>query len=186
MRHRVGTALVVCLGLAACGTDHIGPGHYGTIYTTGLVAYATPQGEMATEVRGNAPGSPQAVTFLMRPPGWLPPFRFTTQPGPETPAGYRVILHFDPAAGAVAGERVCMGERSPDLAQTPQGQKMRIQAVFCAFDRLASEANGYTDRPASLDDPAFRNTLDLLLATLLPPRNPVTERFDSGCRFRPC
>lgn len=186
MRHRFGAALVFVLGFASCGTDHIGPGHYGTIYTTGLVAYATPKGEMATEIRGNAPGSPEAVTFFMRPPGWLPRFRFTTRPGPETPAGYRVILHFDPAAGAVSGERVCLGERSPDLAQTPEGQKMRIQAVFCAHDRLASEANGYTDRPASLDDPAFRNTLDLLLATLLPPRNPVTERFDDGCRFRPC
>lgn len=186
MRHRNGIALVVSLGLAACGTDHIGPGHYGTIYTTGLVAHATPKREMATEVRGNAPGSPEAVTFLMRPPGWLPPFRFTTRPDPETPAGYRVILHFDPAAAAVSGERVCQGERSPDLAETPKDKKMRIQAVFCAYDRFASEANGYTDRPRSLDDPAFRNTLDLLLATLLPPRNPVTEKFDTICRGRPC
>lgn len=186
MRNRLCAAILAGLAPTACGTDHIGPGHYGTIYTTGLVAYATPKGEMATEVRGNAPGSPEAVTYFMRPPGWLPPFRFTTKPDPETPAGYRVILHFDPAWAAVSGERVCMGERSTDLAETPKGQKMRIQAVFCVYDRLASEANGYTERPSSLDDPAFRNTLDLLLATLLPPRNPVTERFDATCRFRPC
>lgn len=186
MRYRDCAAMLAASALMACGTDHIGPGHYGTIYTTGLVAYATPKGEMATEIRGNVPGTPEAVTFLMRPPGWLPPFRFTTRPGPETPAGYRVILHFDPASAAVSGERVCQGERSTDLVPPPKDRKMRIQAVFCAYDRLASEANGYTDRPASLDDPAFRNTLDLLLATLLPPRNPVTERFDAGCRFRPC
>lgn len=177
-------AIGVGLGLAACGTDHIGPGHYGTIYTTGLVAYATPKREMATDIRGPAPGQPEAIAARMRPPGWLPPFRFTTRPLPETPAGYRVILHFDPAAGAVSGERVCQGERSSDL--NPPPQRMRIQAVFCAYDRLASEANGYTARPTSLDDPALLSTLDHLLATLLPPRNPVTEKFDSDCRFRPC
>ena len=186
MRHCARTAILLVLCLAACGTDHIGPGHYGTIYTTGLVAYATPKREMMTEVRGPAPGEAEAIASRMRPPGWLPPFRFTTRPLPETPSGYRVILHFDPASAAVSGERVCQGERSADLNPPPNDQKMRIQAVFCAHDRLASEANGYTDRPASLDDPAFRNTMDLLLATLMPPRNPVTEKFDSECRFRPC
>lgn len=187
MRHRACTAFLLGLAVAACGTDHIGPGHYGTIYTTGLVAYAVaPHREMTTEVRGSAPAEAEAIAARMRPPGWLAPFRFTTRPQPETQSGYRVILHFDPASAAVSGERVCLGERSPDLTPPPTDRKMRIQAVFCAYDRLASEANGYTDRPVSADDPAFLNTLDQLLATLMPPRNPVTEKFDSHCPFRSC
>lgn len=174
---------LAALGLAACGTDHIGPGYYGTIYTSGLVGYATPKGEMATEIRGNAPGPAEAIAARMRPPGWLAPFRFTTHPLPETPSGYRVVLHFDPAAGAVSGERVCRGERSPDIQPPPE--QMRIQAVFCAGDRFASEANGYVARPQSLDDPRFLSVLDHLMATLLPLRNPDTER-DRGCWFLPC
>jgi hypothetical protein len=177
--------MLAVVGIAACADiDHIGPAHYSTLYSTGLVAYAVPKGEMTTEIRGDAPGGPEAVAAMLRPPGWLPPFRFATKPMPGTPSNYRVVLHFDPAAAAVGGESVCRGERSPDI--TPPPERTRVQAVFCVDDRLVSEANGYTARARSPAEPAFRGTLDHLMAALMPTRNPNFSRDDPRCGFRPC
>ena len=44
----------------------------------------------------------------------------------------------------MSGERVCQGERSPDLAETPKDKKMRIQAVFCAYDRAPAAVEADT------------------------------------------
>ncbi len=180
---------VALLALAGCaeGGTRVGPAELTTLYSSQTMAYAARGGELATEIRGypfagKGIGDEQ-VAGALRSPAWHRPFRFTTKPNAETVTSYRLVLRFNPPAGPPTGERICAGEEPGGFA--PAGEGLVAQGVLCANDRLASEARAYGGPVQSPADPAFQRTMNALLAELMPPLNPMTER-NGSCRGMVC
>lgn len=183
MRHLalVAAAAAALGGCAAQGT-RVGAADHTSLYTSTTLGYAARGGELATEVRGNPFSTAydaEQVAASLKPPAWHRNFRFTTQPNPETATSYRLILRFNPPPGGPVGDQICRGVEWGGFA--PGGGPIVAHGTLCAADRLAAEVRAYGGPATSPNDPAFQETMNAMLAELLPPTNRMIETNGDRC-----
>lgn len=150
-------------------------------------AYAAAPGEMRTVVIGNPFTIPKAeldriVTAAMDGNHFGPPTTFTTEPSDQARASYRIVMLFDPPR-AMDRQQVCAPaaqlEPRRDASQAgTQGPdpELRLLTGFCAQNQLLSWVTSSMNRPASPDDPAFRNMIANATFTLIPSRDQEPDR----------
>jgi len=157
-----------------------------TSYYPEFVQYASANGEMATEIRGNPFGAPgrgdsEAIAAALSLPGWFAPVRFTTRPSDRGRAIHRVVMIFNPVNPAPGGRVAC---RDPDaVAVAPGSSEMRVQLALCSGDSRMSEAIVVGPAGGGPTDPAFQATINAGLMELMPPQD--YRDLDDPCAL-PC
>jgi len=181
IRH-IALAAATIAAVAACTQTRVGGADHTTLYTSTTMGYAARGGELATEVRGNpfqAAYDAERLVSALKAPGWHRSFRFTTHPNPETASSYRLILRFNPTPGGPVGDQLCRGAEWGGFA--PGGGPIVAHGTLCAADRLAAEVRAYGGPATSPDDPVFQETMNAMLAELLPPTNRAIELNGDRC-----
>ncbi len=169
------------LALAACaGLDRVSYMDQAALYTPGLVAYASKNGEMAVEIAGNpfaAATDAESIAGALRLPEYFAPARLTTRPGPGTASNIRLVLAFTDAPGA-AEQALCA--RLGTLPVRPAGGETRIAMALCASERPASWAVAEGPVGDGPRDPRFQRLMASALFSLLPPTRGDNNR-DPPC-----
>lgn len=146
-------------------------------YGPGLVNYVASQGQFPA-VFVNAPFAVKNLTPQLQLPGY-----FATAPivavAPEARKDGHLVLVFDPAQNYPTGKAACAAPEQ--FANSRLDPTLRLQAVFCYNSDPVSEAYLETPRPQSAADPGFRQSLNQLMASLLPQRTADGEQ----CRTAP-
>ena len=163
-------------GLAACANStmvgHVDMSH---LLTPSLVAAATSSGELATTIYGNpfasGTANDEAIAAGMPSPGQVPPFHFTTKPGPNADRTYRVILAFNPPKDSYGSDDAACAADAKDLlagGSQPAGGPIAVVATFCAGRHFVSQTTVFGPPAASSDTPAFRKLMDDTVENLFP------------------
>lgn len=179
-----GAALMglVAVSLAACtGTGDwvVYPPDLNN-YRSGIADWAARNGELLAEIHGAPFGSSvpdEAIANAVPVPPWVAR-RMTTTPSPGTPKDYRVVLNFGPAFAGHAGNAACTGGAGlPSRAVTP-GERIPLLATYCVFNEAMAAIRGTGPVATGPEDRGFRNFMYVMLAGLLPGRDP---NWDGPC-----
>jgi hypothetical protein len=167
------------LMLGACetgGSTIFGENHYA-FYQPGLVNYAAGGGRMPLAVYGQpfGPGTAEQVAAALRMPGGHVQVPFEATPTAQAGEGGRVVLLFDAVGPVSGGDGLCRLPEGRTQTVSQASSMLQVMAAFCHGDGLASEIKMVTARPDSADDPHFRHDMQIMLARLLPTRDPNDE-----------
>ncbi len=178
---------LVTVSVAACagfGDSVVYPPNL-TKYRSGIAEWAGSNGELLAEIRGAPFGTgvtPEAVAKAVPVPDWVAR-RMTVTPSPATPRDYRVVLNFGPAFPGDSGDAVCAGAAPQPAHVAAPGQRMPVAATYCIFNEAMTSVRGVGPVAASPDDRGFQQFMYVMLAQLIPIRDPSVGGFcnDPSC-----
>ena len=152
-------------------------------YNPQLVQHSVEDGEMSTVIHGRPFGGAQfdsdrAVADALRLPGFYPQAAFRPVIPNAQPEGGYLVFAFDPASKGLSAESLCQNPAA--VESTSQSGLMHLIGAFCYGDTLAANVSARAPRPTSADAPAFRKFMSLVLADMLPPRDPNEGRDCPG------
>ena len=173
MSKAVAGCLAAAVLLAACGAPSVQRTRIPPLPgTNATFAWAAQSGEMATVIIGNPFDVPQertndAVLAAMAGSYAGPDVRFTTDPAPNAPAGFEVVVLLD-GPPAMRYDILCKN-RSAAAPQPRQGFNT-VVVSFCAGDSTLSSAAGSVARVAAPEDSAYRALISSAMIELIPRR----------------
>ena len=176
-------ALLLALGLAACGGPVTRPAYVYDAYDLTVLNGPAGQGGMAAYVVGEPfPGQQaalnRAVEHALTHQRFGPEFPVTTQPSPElADSAYKAVLVFDPPT-QWDPYGICKHGELPE-SRGRSGDAVEVLAIFCEGHRRMTSTIGSIAAADSPDDPRFRALLKQIALTLFPPMRPTGDRDDN-------
>ncbi len=175
MRHSlsfIGLATALIVGACANGVTTIYGQDQTMLYSPGFVPYVTQSGNINTVIRGNpfGPGplaDPEVIAASLQSPAWYPQFHFSTRPVPGQQTDIRIVLIFNPADRSSGGNDTCLAPQQQPIYAG--GGPIRLQAALCVGNHYVSHLAVIGPSASSPQDPAFRDMMDQVIASLLPP-----------------
>lgn len=101
-------------------------------------------------------------------PGYFPQAPLAEATAAQAKGGHLVLAFHAPVAST--GATACKDPAA--LAGGATGGELRVQAAFCSGNEVLSEAVMTAPAPARADDPAFKSSMQRLLASVLSRKNP--------------
>ena len=176
MYRRIGAAVLLSGIVTAAQAGTITRDDQYPLYSPSLVNYVAAKGSFPAVIVNNpfpGPDGGKALLHNLKLPGFFTSASFV-ETTPEARKDGHLVLLFDSAKAYPGSRAVC--EAPQDFANAKPEGTLRLQAVFCYNKEPISEAYLTTPRPASPDDPGFRQSLAQLMSSLLPPRIPDGEQ----------
>ena len=178
MRRRSIAVLLAAMALAGCA--QLGSGGRSEVtafYRPSLVTYVARNGTFPMVVHGDPFGLPaeqtaDAVRGASTLPAWGGHAAFVRT---GDPGGLRLVVVFNPVDPNLPARRLC-GDLS-ELATEPPNGGLHVLASFCRAGEWITDASVRGSRPASPQDPAFREFMNQVIINALP------FRFQSGPSF---
>lgn len=164
--------LVLAGTLSACADGAVGTAHLGT-YDPATLNYIASKGALYTQVIGNPFDAPKtdldrSLTASMTGAHFGQTVRFSTERDPANRSPYRVVVLFNPGAGA-AEHNLCQDQAEPGPGS---GGRIHVVAALCAGDSRETSVAGRIPGASGPNDPTFRHLIRRMTAQLFPPRNP--------------
>ena len=163
-------ALLTAMALAGCA--QIGSGGRSEVtafYRPSLVTYVAREGTFPMVVHGDPFGLPveqtaDAVRGAVTLPAWAGRAEFVNTD--DSGSGLRLVVVFNPVNPNLTARRVC-GNLSEVKTGPPNGG-LHALASFCRAGEWITDASVRGARPASPQDPAFREFMNQVIFNALP------------------
>ena len=170
---RSGFVVSALLALGACNVVHTTSQTFG--YSPDYVNYAASAGSLPLVLTGNPLGSttPADKNLLdhLNLPQWITIQKMHLSQGAEKLQGLRLVLAFNPASPTVDGDDLCAARP----VETGPSDRLKALAALCVNDRRITSATAEGDVRQSLDNPAFIDLLNSLIAETLPNKKTRTR-----------
>jgi len=165
---------LIALALAGCGGVSVYDSEYGgRTYDAADLDYAHRKGAIEAVVAGDPFGGDQAafgtrVRALMKGQNRGQPADFVAAQGPRTDPLYKTVVVFDPVPGIGADE---MCRKAGKVPTRPASDELHMSIAFCEGDTARSAAEGYAQKVAGPDDPAFARLVRETTEVMVPDYN---------------
>ncbi len=174
----------VCMAAMLCLSQSVGAAtiysdDVGGFYEPSLVQYVTSKGSFPTVVIANPFGAnaDDALLATLEMPGYYQSVSFTATTAKARDDGHLVLV-FNPVR-ASNGNTACAAPAKQSASEAVGGANvLRLLAAFCYDDEMASEAIMEMPRPAGVNDQAFDQAMEELMAVLLPT---TSRHLIGGC-----